>query len=122
MVLTWRSVITTPASTERKLVLSMGLARALADRVRQAEALTQHLVKQARQTNHRNVGPTVAANSTMFVQMTVWQVRQTYSSQGASAKPEEEPNAKPAEEFQQLRAEVEELARRIDVLLLEAEP
>lgn len=56
----------------------------------------------------------------MFAQMTVWQIRE-YSSRDANATPEEQPNAEPAQEFQQLRAEVEELARRIDVLLLEAE-
>ena len=57
----------------------------------------------------------------MFAQMTVWQIRQ-YSSKGANATPEEEPNVKPAEEFRQLRVEVEELTRRIEVLLFEAEP
>lgn len=56
----------------------------------------------------------------MFAQMTVWQIRE-YSSRDANATPEEQPNAEPAQEFQQLRAQVEELARRIDVLFLEAE-
>lgn len=90
-----------------EVVLSQALTQVLIERVGQTEAVTQALIERVRPT--ADGGPGSSSAVARLLRM---------PDRAASVAPRANSNV--AEELRLLRSEVEELARRLDVLLLEA--